>query len=116
MCHDNDCNDRNRNQQSNHRRHRDNFNNNNNFRDAQQHRDQDLNQFECLKMSMLDITEEAFQEMVKDKVKVLLQEKIGQKVDEIAEEIVDYYVKTKESELQHAKNADDLDRNLRKKL
>lgn len=128
MCHDNRFNNSNRHPNGrhaphnhpdcdgNHAHHHDHNPHHHSYHHEHQGPHKQPDPVECLKMSMLDITEEAFQELVKEKVKLQLEDKIGQKIAELAEEIVDFYVKTKEAELQHYTDADDLDSKIREKL
>ncbi len=60
------------------------------------------------------LTESAFQELVHDKLKSLLNQKIGPKLDKLAEITVDHFIAQHELELKTMKDEDDFDENFKK--
>ena len=67
-----------------------------------------------LKHTISDITEEAFHDLVFDKVKVLLDKKMGEQIDDVAELVVAHFVKVRQMEVEMAVDEADLNKKIRK--
>ncbi len=71
---------------------------------------------EGLQDFMLDVTDEAFHDLVMDATKSALKKKLGKKLDQLAGVVVDYYLKTREQELKEMELDDAFDASFREVL
>ena len=70
----------------------------------------DVDSVKSLKNLVFKITDDAFTELVHDRAKQLLQEKAGDKIDSIAESVVDYFLKMREREVEAVLDGEEFDR------
>ncbi len=69
-----------------------------------------------LKEHMLEITEESFQELLKERTKKLLEARVGKRLDRLAEIVVDYYLAQHAQEIAAINEDYDFDDRFRDEL
>ena len=77
---------------------------------------EEVDDVEALKDMMFDIVQDAFEELVHEKAKALLKTRLGDKIDEMAETVVEHFIKLREFELGLEQAEEEFDEKFRATL